>query len=38
MPFASRVHDNDGEFLLIEAAQAIPKWLTPDSAVNKVKY
>ena len=28
--------DNDGEFLLIEAAYALPKWLTPDTAANRV--
>ena len=31
-----RVWDNDGEFLLIEAAYALPKWLKPDTAVNRV--
>lgn len=28
--------DNDGEFLLIEAAYALPKWLKPESAANRV--
>lgn len=31
-----RVYDTDGEFLLIEAAQALPKWLNPDIAENRV--
>lgn len=28
--------DNDGDFLLIEAAYALPKWLKPDTARNRV--
>jgi SGT1 protein len=28
--------DEDGEFLLIEAAYTIPKWLKPDNAQNRV--
>jgi hypothetical protein len=31
-----KVWDNDGEFLLIEAAYAIPRWLKPDTATNRV--
>lgn len=31
-----RVYDTDGEFLLIEAANALPKWLNPDVAENRV--
>ncbi|KAL9030321.1 MAG: hypothetical protein Q9196_001549 [Gyalolechia fulgens] len=31
-----RVFDSDGEFLLIEAADALPKWLNPDVAENRV--
>ncbi|KAK9313016.1 SGT1 protein-domain-containing protein [Lipomyces starkeyi] len=31
-----KITDNDGEFLLIEAANAIPKWLNPDNADNRV--
>ncbi|KAF2717367.1 SGT1-domain-containing protein, partial [Polychaeton citri CBS 116435] len=31
-----RVYDTDGEFLLIEAAAALPKWLNPDVAENRV--
>lgn len=31
-----QTHDNDGEFLLIEAADKLPKWLTPDVAENRV--
>ncbi len=32
----ARVWDNDGEFLLIEAAYALPKWLKPETAANRV--
>ncbi|EMD97552.1 hypothetical protein COCC4DRAFT_203953 [Bipolaris maydis ATCC 48331] len=31
-----RIYDSDGEFLLIEAANALPKWLTPEVADNRV--
>lgn len=31
-----RVYDTDGEFLLIEAANALPKWLNPDIAEHRV--
>ncbi|KAF2260006.1 SGT1-domain-containing protein [Lojkania enalia] len=31
-----RIYDTDGEFLLIEAANAIPSWLTPEVAENRV--
>lgn len=30
------ISDNDGEFLLIEAADALPKWLNPDTAEDRV--
>eukprot|EP00833_Pecoramyces_ruminatium_P006023 jgi/Orpsp1_1/1180055/evm.model.c7180000071985.1 len=30
------VKDNDGEFLLIEAANYLPKWLEPDNCENRV--
>ncbi|KAK5113486.1 hypothetical protein LTR62_003355 [Meristemomyces frigidus] len=30
------VYDNDGEFLLVEAANALPKWLNPEIAENRV--
>ncbi len=33
---AARVWDNDGEFLLIEAAYALPKWLKPETASSRV--
>lgn len=33
---AAKVGDNDGEFLLIEAADYLPKWLNPDSSENRV--
>ncbi len=32
----ARVWDNDGEFLLIEAAHALPRWLKPESAGNRL--
>ncbi|KAH7688174.1 Ecd family protein [Dioscorea alata] len=31
-----RVWDSDGEFLLIEAAYHLPRWLNPDSSPNRV--
>ncbi|XP_023229269.1 protein ecdysoneless homolog [Centruroides sculpturatus] len=31
-----KVKDNDGEFLLIEAAESLPKWLNPDTSENRV--
>ncbi|KAK7530016.1 SGT1 family protein Sgt1 [Phyllosticta citricarpa] len=31
-----RIHDTDGEFLLIEAANVLPKWLNPEIADNRV--
>ncbi|KAM4729685.1 protein ecdysoneless homolog [Anableps anableps] len=33
---AARVKDNDGDFLLIEAADYLPKWLNPDTSENRV--
>ncbi|XP_029377258.1 protein ecdysoneless homolog [Echeneis naucrates] len=33
---AASVQDNDGEFLLIEAAEYLPKWLNPDTSENRV--
>ncbi|CAE6470381.1 unnamed protein product [Rhizoctonia solani] len=30
------VHDTDGEFLLIEAADVLPAWITPENAENRV--
>lgn len=35
-PFCS-VSDSDGEFLLIEAAEALPSWVTPSNAENRVR-
>jgi len=34
--YVDRVYDSDGEFLLIEAADYLPKWLNPDTAENRV--
>jgi hypothetical protein len=31
-----KVVDTDGEFLLIEAAHALPRWLNPEIADNRV--
>ncbi|KAH7950291.1 hypothetical protein HPB49_021917 [Dermacentor silvarum] len=31
-----RVEDTDGEFLLIEAAEHLPKWLNPETSENRV--
>ena len=31
-----KVVDNGGEFLLIQAANALPRWLTPEVADNRV--
>ena len=33
---AARVWDNDGEFLLMEAAYALPRWLKPETASSRV--
>ncbi|MBN3322187.1 ECD protein, partial [Atractosteus spatula] len=33
---AARIEDNDGEFLLIEAAEHLPRWLNPESSENRV--
>ena len=33
---AITVNDNDGDFLLIEAAEYLPKWLEPDTSKNRV--
>ncbi|NWI11830.1 ECD protein, partial [Crypturellus soui] len=35
---AASVQDNDGEFLLIEAADFLPKWLNPDTSDNRVFF
>ncbi|KAF7465981.1 protein ecdysoneless homolog isoform X2 [Marmota monax] len=34
----ARIEDNDGQFLLIEAADFLPKWLDPDNSVNRVFF
>lgn len=33
---AIQVQDNDGQFLLIEAAEALPNWINPDNAENRL--
>ncbi|XP_057885492.1 protein ecdysoneless homolog isoform X1 [Melospiza georgiana] len=35
---AASIDDNDGEFLLIEAADFLPKWLNPDNSENRVFF
>ncbi|KAM4703322.1 protein ecdysoneless homolog [Rhinophrynus dorsalis] len=35
---AARVEDNDGEFLLIEAAEFLPRWLKPENSSNRVFF
>lgn len=35
-PVAIQVWDDDGEFLLIEAAYSLPTWLEPDVATNRI--
>ncbi|XP_053307281.1 protein ecdysoneless homolog [Spea bombifrons] len=35
---AARVEDNDGEFLLIEAADFLPRWLKPENSSNRVFF
>ncbi|KAL5019026.1 hypothetical protein ScPMuIL_004748 [Solemya velum] len=32
----ARVNDNDGEVMLIELGNVLPKWVTPESAKNRV--
>ncbi|KFP57719.1 Protein SGT1, partial [Cariama cristata] len=34
----ARIDDNDGEFLLIEAADFLPKWLNPENSDNRVFF
>lgn len=31
------VSDSDGEFLLVEAAEVLPSWVTPSNAENRVR-
>ncbi|XP_035205456.1 protein ecdysoneless homolog [Stegodyphus dumicola] len=31
-----KIQDSDGEFLLIEAAEYVPKWLNPDTSENRI--
>ncbi|NXJ79088.1 ECD protein, partial [Trogon melanurus] len=35
---AASIEDNDGEFLLIEAADFLPKWLNPENSDNRVFF
>jgi hypothetical protein len=39
-PFSNYIHsifDSDGEFLLIEAAEALPSWVKPSNTENRVR-
>ena len=36
LPLIAKVDDTDGSFLLIEAADALPRWVDPDTAQNRV--
>lgn len=36
MHLFTSVNDTDGEFLLIEAAEHLPSWVTPSNAYNRV--
>nr|XP_009933243.1 PREDICTED: protein SGT1 [Opisthocomus hoazin] len=36
--FLARIDDSDGEFLLIEAADFLPKWLNPENSDNRVFF
>lgn len=31
----ARISDSDGEFLLVEAANVLPKWLSPENDINR---
>lgn len=33
-----RIADTDGEFLLIEAAEVLPRWLNPEIAENRASH
>lgn len=33
-----KVQDNDGDFLMIEAANYLPAWVNPDNTENRVSY
>ena len=33
---SARIWDNDGDFLLIEAAYSLPKWLKPETSANRI--
>ena len=36
-PLSHSVSDSDGEFLLVEAAEVLPSWVTPFNAENRVR-
>lgn len=35
--FCCSIFDSDGEFLLIEAAESLPAWVSPSNAENRVR-
>lgn len=35
-PVTSKVWDNDGQFLLIEAAYSLPRWMKPETTENRL--
>jgi len=37
MLHSCRVTDVDGEFLLVEAADTLPRWANPETCVNRVR-
>lgn len=37
-PDPSSVYDADGQFLLIEAAEKLPVWVTPERVENRVRF
>jgi hypothetical protein len=37
MSVSLSVRDSDGEFLLIEAADSLPSWVTPSAVENRVR-
>jgi len=32
------VIDSDGEFLLVEAAESLPRWANPETCINRVSH
>ena len=34
----NRIVDSDGEFLLVEAADSLPRWANPETCINRVSH